>query len=194
MDLLTHVFLESPFWLGGFCFGLFAFVLLARPRWGRRGAAYALPLTLLVIALLFIVQRLVVTQREHIRQRLDVFINAIERQDSSTIRHIISDAYQSEGMNRDVVHSYIDGRLQHLRVYDTRVPGPDVEIDGDNAEMELVASATVSVEGGVGDRHLGRWRIQWTRDGDDWKITSIQPRMIDMVRIESLRELQGYAP
>jgi len=151
-------------------------------------------MTLLVIALLFVVQRFVVTQREEIWLRLDVFISAIEKQDSSGIRHIISDAYEIEGMNRDAILSDIDGRLQHFRVYDTRVADRNVDIDGDRATMDLVASATVSVEGGVGDRHLGRWRIQWSRDGDDWKIMSIQPRIIDMVRIEALRDLQGYAP
>jgi hypothetical protein len=194
MDFLTHVFLESAPWLGGFCFCLFSFVVLARRRWSERAAAYALPLTLLIVAVLFLVQWLVVTQREQIWASLDAFIRAVERQDDARIRGALSDAYQGEGMDREAILSFIVERLRRLRVYDSRVSNREVDIDGDRAALELVAGATVSVDGGVGQWHMGRWRIQWSREGDDWKITSIRPRMMDRVPIESLRELRGYAP
>ena len=80
MRFLTHLLCESPLWLGAFCFLLFGTMLFTRRRW-ESGAArrYAIPATLLIIALLFVVQKLVVTQREDIRLAMGAFVSAIER-------------------------------------------------------------------------------------------------------------------
>jgi hypothetical protein len=194
MDFLATLFLESPIALGVFSFLLFAVALFARRAMRESAARTALPITLLVIALLFAVQHFVVTQRERVWRQLDIFIAAVERNDMAAIEDILADSYSAEGMDHAAMRAFIEDRLRALHVYDTRCTDRDVTVDGDRAEMDLLAGATVSIQGGVGDRHLGRWRISWVVESGQWKIAAILPRMIDMVQIGSLRELRAYTP
>jgi SnoaL-like domain len=194
MDFLTCLFLESPIRLGVFSFVAFATVLLARRRLSEKAAQWALPVTLLAAAFLFAVQCMIVTQREAVYAAMDSFIAAVEAQNRSGLAEGLSEAYKSEGMDRRAILDFIAARLSVMRVYDSRVGNREVELDGDTAEMDLLVSATVSVQGGIGDRHVGRWRIRWVREAGSWKMTAITPRMVDMMQIGSLRELRGVAP
>ncbi|MBI5762483.1 MAG: nuclear transport factor 2 family protein [Planctomycetes bacterium] len=194
MDFLTRLFLESPIRLGIFSFLLLSVVLLIRGRLSEKAARWSLPFTLILIPALFGMQHIVVTQREEICSELRSFISAIESRTSQAFSATLSDNYDNEGMNRGAMLDYISARLESMRVYDTRITNDDVEISGDAAEMDLLVAATVSIQGGIGDRHIGRWRIRWQREPDGWKIVGISPRMIDMVQIGSLRELRGVVP
>lgn len=194
MDFLTRLFLESPIRLGIFSFLLFSVVLMIRGRLSEKSARWSLPATLVLIPALFGIQHVVVTQREEIRTELRSFIAAIESHNVAAFSSPLSDGYDNEGMNRGAMLDYINARLESMRIYDTRITNDDVDINGDAAEMDLLVAATVSVQGGIGDRHIGRWRIRWQREPDGWKIVGISPRMIDMVQIGSLRELRGVVP
>ncbi len=194
MDFLTRLFLESPIRLGVFSFLFLSIVLLIRGRLSEKAARWSLPATLVLIPALFVVQHVVVTQREQIRGELGSFIAAIETRNEAAFSATLSGDYDNEGMNRGAMLDYISGRLESMRVYDTRITNDDIEINGDAAEMDLLVAATVSVQGGIGDRHIGRWRIRWIHEPDGWKIVGISPRMIDMVQIGSLRELRGVVP
>jgi hypothetical protein len=81
-----------------------------------------------------------------------------------------------------------------MKIYDTRYRRRDVVVNGTLADMVLGARATVSVDGGVGQMHWGRWRLQWTRDGDAWKIVDLRPEMIDGMEFSSLGDLRGVVP
>ncbi len=194
MDFLTRLFLESPIRLGVFSFVAFAIVLLVRRRPSEIAVRWALPVTLVAMPLLFAIQHLIVTPREAVCAAMDSFIAAVEARDPGGLAAGLSEAYDCEGMDQRAMLDFIDARLAVMRVYDTRIGSRDVEMEGDRAEMDLLVSATVSIQGGIGDRHVGRWTIQWVREAGGWKITAITPRMIDMMQIGSLRELRGVAP
>lgn len=194
MDFLTRLFLESPIRLGVFSFVAFAIVLLVQRRLSEKAARWALPVTLVALPLFFTIQHLIVTQREAVCAAMDSFIAAVEARNPGGLAEGLSEAYDCEGMNRRTMLNFIDARLAVMRVYDSRVGSRDVEINGDTADMDLLVSGTVSIQGGLGDRHVGRWTIQWVREAGGWKIIAITPRMIDMMQIGSLRELRGVAP
>jgi ketosteroid isomerase-like protein len=194
MSAVKLVLFESPLWLGVVAFIGFAIVLLSRRWWPERAARYALPMTLAAVVLLFVVQKLVTTERERILQTVAELVRSVEERDIAGLRRAFSVDYDADGMDADAVVEHIRSILQSVAVRDTRLNQQDVTIDGDRAEMTLGARATVSIHGGVGEFHWGRWRLTWQREPDGWKITSLRPEELDNVPIRSLRELRDYAP
>lgn len=189
MTCLQRVFLESSFWLSVFSFILLAATLLLRQRLPAARAKYALPVVLLVIVLLFVVQAIVVTQRERIRDRLDALIAAVAVKDADAISQAIGQGYNSESMNREDVLAFVNAAIGTFDVYDTRIRRCGVTVEGGRAEMKLTAEATVRTHGGPGEPHVGRWRIGWAREPDGWKIVSLVPEAMDNVPVARLRDL-----
>ena len=194
MSYIQTLLFENPWWLGAFSFLLFAVVLFLRRRWTGNAARYSLPATLAGIALLFLVQSLVTTQRESIRHTLEQFVASIEHQDAVALEAVFSSSYDSEGMNRQAVAACIDSYLKYLAIQDTRFRRLDVTVDGDRARMVLSAYATVSIRGAIGEFHTGRWQIDWIREGEEWRITALRPEVVDGIEINSLQALRGYVP
>ncbi len=191
-DFLSHLFLESPIYLGAFSFLLFAVVLLLRVRWEAPAARrYALPLTLLAIALLFVLQKLVVTQRESLIDALEALVRAVEREDLAALGGFISDGYDSEDLDREKFLEHASAGLQAHDIRDVRLSRFDATFDGPIARLTFAARATVSYRGQIGQPTLTRWRIDWVREQDAWKITAVRPIQINGMPFDSLRGLTG---
>lgn len=194
MDFVQKLFFESPIYLGIFSFVLFGVSLLVRRARRETLGRWIAPATVGLIVLLFVSQSLVVTQREQILGAADRFISAVENRNTAALRAIISETYESEGMDAAAIIAYIDGALERISIYDTRTHRRDVTVDGNRAEMLLAARATVRIGGDVGQMHWGSWRLGWAREGSAWRITSIRPIMIDGIEFRSLGELRGQIP
>ena len=194
MDYVNLVLFESPFRLGVLSFLLFAVVVLARRRWVGAMSRYSLPATLGVIALLFVIQSLVITQREQVLQAVAVLIEAVETKDTAALQGVVSREYLSEDMDRDDIVSLIRAALQTITIQDTRRARSKVTIDGDRAELILAVRATVSIRGGIGEYHVGRWWLSWLNESDGWKIVALRPELIDNSPVNSMRHLVGYTP
>ena len=78
MDFLKLVLFESPVWLGGACFCLFGVVLFMRPRMNEAARNRSLPVFAGVVAGLFILQSMVVTDCERILAQMDAFVASVE--------------------------------------------------------------------------------------------------------------------
>ncbi len=174
MRFFTHLLFESPLRLGAFSFLLFGAMLFARQRW-EPGAArrYGIPATLLIISLLFVIQELVVTQREEIRLAMDAFVSAIEREDTSSIGGALARDYAGEGMDREEFTEQLASFLEVLDIRDTHIMRSDLDMADDSAVMTLTARATVSMRGRIGQFHWGSWRLAWLREAGGWKIVSV---------------------
>ena len=184
---MTRVLFESSVWLGGFCFLLFAVVLLIRPRWESAATRrYALPVTLLLIALLFLTQRLVVTQREEILAALEELVTAVEQKNVAAIGGLISEDYQDRHRDRDGFIDHVGSILEAVSIHDVRYQRRDVTFDDETAAMKLAALATVGIRRTPGQTHWGVWRIDWVREADGWRILSIDPVKLDGQPIETL--------
>lgn len=192
MGFMTRLFLESPLWLGIFSFLLFAAVLLARTRWESATARrYALPLVLSLIALLFLLQKLIVTQREEVLDSLNRFVRSIEQENLSEAGGFISLTYQVGDIDRDGFLARLESFLNTWNIRDARILWCELELAGSQAEMTLRANATASRQGEIGDSHWGVWRIDWERDSSEWRINSIQTESIDGIKATTL---QGRIP
>lgn len=195
MSFLIHLLFESPLWLGTFSFLLFAGMLFARQRWESEFARrYAIPTTLLIIGLLFVIQRLTVTQREEIHLALDAFVSAIEREDTSAIEEVLARDYAGEGMDRQRFAEYVASRLEDMDIRDARLTRRDLDMDDDSAAMTLAVKATVSFRGRIGQFHWASWHIAWQREAGDWKIVSVRPKSVDGQSVDTLRALNGSLP
>jgi len=195
MKFLIHLLFESPFWLGAFCFLLFAGMLFARQRWESVTARrYAIPATLLIIGLLLVIQKIVVTQREQILLALGSFVSAIEREDTSAIEDALAQDYATEGMDREEFTKYLASLLELLDIRDTRFMRRDLDMGDDSAVMTLTARATVSVRGQIGQFQWGSWRIAWLREAGDWRVVSVRPLSLNGQPVETLPTLGGSPP
>ena len=194
MDFLQHLFLESPLYLAVFSFLLLAVVLFGKRRLTGAPARWSLPAVLGLIVFLFIIQRMVVTERERIQAALDDFVAAIAAPNMAGVEQAIGQTYDSEKMDRKDIIDFIGASLESVSIYDTRFSRRDVTVDGDRAEMLIVAWATIRTHGGPGEYHQGRWRIGWARENGRWKIVSLRPEMIDTAPIEGLIRFRGARP
>ncbi len=190
MDFMSRVLFESATSLGVLSFLLLAIVLLWRTRWESASARrYALPVTLLAILLLFVVQNLVVTQRERILSALDVFIEALESENIPALKTTISTKYEMEGLDADAFVAYTATFLEGWNVRDVRYRRRDVAREGDKATMMLGVAATAGREKEVGQTHFGLWELGWVQENDTWKIVSVRPKMIDSYAMDSYKQL-----
>ncbi len=194
MSLLRAILFESPIWLGVGSFVLFAAVVLGRRRWTGTARAYALPGVMVLTAVLFVLQWVVVTDRERILAALDGFVAGIAAEQTPAWARFIDDGYEGEDQDRDAVVALIQSALTSVDVYDTRLRRRDVTVDDDRAEMVLGAVATVRLRGGAGAFHTGRWRIGWARGAEGWRIRSIRPERIDTMAVGGLKELIRSMP
>ncbi|MCG8406375.1 MAG: hypothetical protein MI923_14345 [Phycisphaerales bacterium] len=195
MGFMTQVLFESPLWLGALSFLLFAVVLLTRMRWESETARrYALPGILLLIILLFVMQKLVVTQREEVRLTLDHFVTAIEQEDLAATSNFISPDFQTRTMDREGLVTWLEFFFEVWSVRDARIYGCTVNVGSHTAQMTFNASATASRQGAVGQSHLGSWRVDWVRETGAWRILSLQTLTIDSIKVETLSGVPGQIP
>ncbi|HKQ46713.1 MAG TPA: nuclear transport factor 2 family protein [Phycisphaerae bacterium] len=194
MDFFQNLFLESPIRLGVLTLIVLAAALYARRRYMETFGKHILPAAAVLLAALFAIQYLVVTDREEIEKALEEFVAAIEANDSARIDAAISDDYSSEAMVKQDIVAFIERTLSRLKIYDTRFHRRDVTVQDEPAEMIVAARATVSVEGGVGEMHWGSWRIDWLREGGTWRIVAIRPIMLDTQEISGMKGLRGVIP
>lgn len=193
MDFLKLVLFESPTWLGAVCFCLFAIVLLLRPRMTEYARARCFPALIAVILGLILLQWLVVTDREKILTQLDAFVAGVEAENRAAIAEVIDEKYDAEGMDREGFLEFLTDSLERVDIFDTRLRRRDITVDGDYADLDLGAVATVRIRAGAGDMHTGRWRLRW-RHTDDWRIVSLMPVEIDTIKFTTLQQVRGQIP
>lgn len=197
MDFLQAVFFESPIRLAILAFVLLTAALVARRRYTDTWGPRAVPGALALVALLFVLQWAVVTDRERISRATDRLIAAVEAADSAALADLFSDTYDSEGMDKAAIVEFIETALKRVRIYDTRTHRRDITVDGSTAELILAARATVSVGGDVGQLHWGAWRLTWREEtdaADRWRITALQPSMLDGTEFTTLKHLRAAIP
>lgn len=194
MDLMKQILFESPFGLGVVCFILFSVVLLARKRMeSDRARRRALPMTLSVIVLLFLIQWVVVTDRERVLDQLDIFVAGVTSENVVAAGQIVGSVYSADGLDREGFLRSLRDWFDMVDIRDPRFQRRDVTVEGDVARMTLAASATVSIRGDVGQTHAGVWRLEWQREDEMWRITKIEPVSIDLQPVSSLQGLRGLA-
>ncbi len=151
-------------------------------------------MALSVFVAMFLLQAFVVTDRESVLERLDEFVAAVVKEDIAGAGRVISSAYDGEGLDREAFIGSLEGWFAVIDIRDPRFQRRDVTVDGDQAVMNLAASATVSLRKEAGSTHWGVWRIEWRREAEGWSISRVEPVSLDAMPVKSLSDLRGLVP
>lgn len=144
---------------------------------------------LAAVAGLYALQALIVTPREHIRERFGVLVGAVKNEDARRFRAMLAADYQHDDQSADELAAWVEQRLKTLDILDVTVTAMEVSESGDGYEQTVATSAMVRMDAGFVGRVRSEWRLSWRRAEGGAVLTAIAPLKLEDQRVESLREL-----
>lgn len=172
-DALTWLFFESAAGLG-VCLGLMLFGLLV--YWRRTLKPRPLLVGMTVALVLLIVQKVVVTQREHAGLILDAIQADLLASRADAIERSLHDPFTAGRMDRGEFLRLVREKLRTVKIF--TLSRSDLVVTQRAAgafEVEAAFVSRVSV-GEFGQYPMPtRWSLRFVRDGERWKIGQIEP-------------------
>ena len=136
---------------------------------------------------LFIVQHLVVTDREQIEANTRELAARVEAGDLDAIYALCAnDAVFSE---RGYFESQLERLLTRYEVTEARAGGFAVTLDGDSATVRCGATCTVRGGHATGQTVPSRWELTYHKNGDQWLLSGIRPLMIAGQKMDRLGDI-----
>jgi hypothetical protein len=186
VDTLIWVLFESIVALG-VILALVNFFLLV--YWRRSGQPRALLIGLAASLILLVVQSLVVTKREHaaaILQKIEADLLAARVE---ALDRALSTGFQAGSRDHDGFVEFARRQLKLVKIHWLRRSSPQVEQSQEDRFVVSVGYlADVTVEGFVGTVR-SRWRITFAREGDQWRIETIDPPQIEQHQYRDWRQV-----
>jgi hypothetical protein len=170
---LTWLFLESPAALGT-CLGLMLFGLLV--YWRRTLKPRPLLVGLAVTIVLLLVQKVVVTQREHAGLILDAIQSDLLASRSDAIERSLHDPFTAGRMDREDFLRLVREKLRTVRII-TLARSALVVTKREPAAFEVKAAFASRVNVGEFGRYPipTSWMLRFERQGERWTIRQIEP-------------------
>lgn len=190
MTYLTEILFESPWKLGMPAAVVCGTLLVLWRRTGSNGRRTAFLSAVGVSAGLFLLQTLVVTDREAIIALVRDLAEAVESSELDRIEAAIDDSYRAGGLQRQTVMPAIRARLSHYSVERPRLWNFRVEVRGDEATTRFQCLCDVRTEGALVSI-LSEWSLELVRRQDAWKVRAIEAITINGQRA---RGLGDFAP
>lgn len=187
MSALRWILFESPAALGALCM-LTLFGLLV--HWRRSLNPRPLLVGLALAVVLFVVQAVVVTDRERARLVMRPIELGLMNHDVAPLEAALAPAFAAGPRDRTAFIDYVQHQLQRLDLRTVRLRR--VVIDK-STRGRFVATLfyTADIRGEDFDGTLtSLWRITFEQTDDGWKISGIEPLRIGMTPIANWRELQ----
>ncbi|MCA9242927.1 MAG: hypothetical protein KDA32_03145 [Phycisphaerales bacterium] len=182
MELLRWFFLESPI-AQAIVLGFIAFITLV--IWRRGGSDKPFLVAIVIWALAFAAQALVTTPAESARGVMEDVERAVVRNDDETIAHNISHLFQTSpttpggpAMDRAAFLSFVRAQLDRVDPHWIQRTGFKLL---ESQHGKTVCEFSYLAEVTAHDYQMtipSRWRITLAREGDRWRITSIEPLQI----------------
>ncbi len=172
---MQTILLESPFWLA---LVLVPVGLIALGLWNRFRTPWSIRLLLGVAIgspLLFVLQALVETPREKLRNTVTQLSQWVESGDVDRIVALVAaDAdFGGRGTRTDFQNA-LTADLKYYTIRSTSLGGFEVTIDGPRAAVRCSARSTISTEQWTQDVP-SRWEIDFVWRSDRWWINNVQP-------------------
>lgn len=175
---MVEILFEDPFWLA-FIAAPSLFVL-----WGiwyrtrARAAARLLLAGLALVPLLFVLQWLVVTDREAIEHVTRQLSEAVERRDiDAVIEFFDPGAIFEGGFDRERFKKHLVHLLDKYAIQNPSVFGLVVEVDGAKGTVHCAASCDIKSNVWSGSVP-SNWQLEFSRIDDHWLITNLRPLRI----------------
>jgi len=191
MDTLRWVLLESPAALAlPVAFALFVLLVY----WRRTERVQPLRVGIAVGGLLFVVQALVTTRREHAVALLNRIEQCVLNSDADGMRPLLASDFRAGSRDADAFVEFVRRQFERLEVLTVRRQRMQVQAEGTDS---AAFAAEVSYIGTVSTRSFrgfleSRWRIVFVRAPQGWRIGSIQPRMIGGVDVPTWSMLERF--
>jgi len=188
MDTLSWLLFESIA-LPATLAGVGSIVLLfigqrMEPR--RRGKMWLI--WMCIVVGLFMMQKLVTTDRERVRMSLDTLARAVTDKDMNRFAAQLAPEFSSDGMDKKAFVEFARGRINDVTIDPPTFTRCDIAIEGDTATIELTARNLVQYQG-FGVPWASQWTIHWKRGPEGWQVTQIIPRGWGGHEIRSLQDL-----
>jgi len=171
-DSLTRLFFEDlPILLLAEVAGL-ALVLAAHRRWMTTRSRRMVWISLAFCVLLIAIQKLVVTDREALRDMVRMMARAVEQGDVAALGERFDDEIIfGTYAGKEAVMRHARLRLQQYDVNEVRVSGFQIKVDGDAATVAF--QAVCDVRGVQANPYYAtptQWQLRCVRHPDGWKV------------------------
>ncbi len=190
---MRSVLLENPYALIPI---LFVCQLVLVTIWSRRrtrAAGRDAVAGLVVGALLIVVQAVVETDVERIESVCQAMALAVEEGVLDTLaRHVSSDvAIEANGRVWDKAEllEQIGRGLDRWGVEELRLSQFEIEVDGDGAHASFQVRCRLIAPEMIVPNHVSRWRLQFAREDESWKVRDIQLARTRWMPFDSLGDL-----
>jgi len=172
MSVIIRLLFESVAGLAA-VLAVVLFVLLV--YWRRSGRSKPLLIALAVTVLLFVVQTLVVTAREHVAQVMSAIEKDLVHARTAALAVALAPEFETAGMDRDAFVAYVARQMKKVDVRSVERQSLGVEESaGDRLTVTAAYLADVTVQDYAGEL-LTRWSLTFVRTPDGWQIVAIQP-------------------
>jgi hypothetical protein len=170
------------------------FVLLV--RWSRRRTRSSGRVVLgglLASALMIVMQSVIVTDGERVRDVCRRLSAAVARGDVNDIGRVIADdfTYRENGITwrKADLLTNIERALIRWDVQEDRLRGFETTVDGPRSVVSFRAVCRLIGDDFTLARHVSEWRLELVEKNDEWKVTAIKPKRSRMLPADSLADL-----
>ena len=188
MEWVTWILFEELAALGALLFTV-NFILLV--YWRRSGRWQPLVVGLAVAIVLLVVQKLVVTQREHAIRVLEPLENDVLTEQTTALAVALAPQFEASGMGRDDFLAYVQRQYDNWSISSLRRSSVLVS-DSTPDRFVVVANyqANIMSQGFAGLLPTS-WDITFVKTETGWQILAVQPRHIAGVSNPSWRQLDA---
>jgi hypothetical protein len=187
---MTHLLFESIMLPAGLALGGFVLLVLIGRNMEHRRRGRIWLIWMVSVVGLFLLQKLVVTDREVLTGELRRLVRAVETQDAATIGIVIDDSYAYDGQTHKTLMDWIRGRLDRMSISGTMLTSVQVAMEDGRAEMNLTAMARVGDGSGMGGTLTSAWRLVWRKTGEEtWRIVELSPVKIAGQPVTRLQDI-----
>ena len=169
MDTLKHCFLENPIWVYA---ALVALELILFSMWFSTRSKKRKQLLLLPIllgAVVFALDWIVVTDREEIESALSSITTSFRNGNVEENQHVIAENYHGFLKTKTALVKAAVGEKKKGRVESIAVKFRSVKVTGRKAEMKIKTNVRLD----TGQIIPLLWTIYWGKSDSGWKITEI---------------------
>ena len=187
--MIARFFFERPGVLFAFLIASeLALVGLWRWRGGRK-PAQAVWIGLGAIPILLGASVWVVTPRERITRLCHELAHHVERGSAAAVEHHLHEHFEAAGYDRERLAERLEAALKRYRIDDVRLRHIEVSFRQPNTGVaQLDALCMVQSADVLYERIFSRWRVEFRRNGNKWRVMRIEALPTPLSPVRNLRD------
>ncbi len=174
MDLVQSILFESPLKL--FVAVVLLLAILATLWWFRPGqtTGWLVAGGLFLSAILLIVQHMVVTDREQIRQMLNDLAFAVDCEDLDAIAPRFHEDCDVDGMSKPELLRRLENAFERAEIDEVQILRMEIRVEDDASDVRLRAHSRVRARDWPYDYYVSGWDLQLVKVEGDWLLHRVR--------------------